>query len=105
MGRRREGATAMPTAVTVIATVIAWAVSVGIILIGIIGLSTPKFTLGFGIPGTRPTDPAFRAWLAVKAVRDIGAGLLVIVVLLAGPDHLRGWMAVVGGLIALGDAV
>lgn len=95
----------MPAAVTTAATVVAWAVSVGIMLIGAVGLWTPRITLGFGIPGTRIADPGFRAWLAVKADRDIGAGLLVIVVLLGGATHLRGWMMLAGSLMALGDAI
>ena len=95
----------MPTAATTAATVIAWATAVGIILIGARALWAPQAAAGFGIPGTRPADPTLRAWLSVKAVRDIGSGLLLLVVLLGGSTHLRGWMMLAGSLMPLGDAL
>ncbi|MFJ9344323.1 DUF4267 domain-containing protein [Streptomyces sp. NPDC101733] len=95
----------MPTAVTTAATVITWAIAVGIILIGARYLWAPQAASDFGIPGTRTDDPNFRAWLSVKAGRDIGSGLFLLIVLLGGDTHLRGWMMLVGSLIPLGDAL
>ncbi|MEZ0067818.1 hypothetical protein ABIA32_003834 [Streptacidiphilus sp. MAP12-20] len=95
----------MPTAVTTLATVLAWVVAVGITLIGARCLWTPQAAVDFGIPDTRPGDTSFRAWLRVKADRDIGAGLLLLVVLLGGTTHLTGWMMLVGAVMPLGDAL
>lgn len=95
----------MPNAATTAATVVTWAVAVGIIVIGARYLWAPKAAADFGIPGTRTDDPNFRAWLSVKAVRDICSGLFLLIVLLGGGTHLYGWMMLAGSLTALGDAV
>jgi hypothetical protein len=95
----------MPTALTTVATVLVWVVAVGITLIGARGLWTPQAAVDFGIPGTRPEDAGFRAWLTVKADRDIGAGLLMVVVLLGGTTHLIGWITLVGAVMPLCDAL
>jgi hypothetical protein len=95
----------MPTAVTTAATVITWAIAVGIILIGARMLWTPKAAADFGIPGTRTEDPTIRAWLSVLAVRDIGYGLFLLIVLLGAGTHLLGWTMLAGSLVTLGDAL
>ncbi|MEV7200623.1 DUF4267 domain-containing protein [Streptomyces griseoluteus] len=90
----------MPTT----ATAITWAVAVGIMVIGARFLWTPqRAATDFGLPTTGPTA-AVSSWLSVKGVRDIGSGLFLLIVLLGGGVHLRGWMMLAGSLIALGDA-
>ncbi|GHF32130.1 DUF4267 domain-containing protein [Streptomyces griseoluteus] len=94
----------MPTAATTTATVITWAIAVGIILLGTRFLWAPqRAAADFGLPTTHPT-PAVSSWLSVKGVRDICSGLFLLIVLLGGDTHLRGWMMLAGSLIALGDA-
>lgn len=95
----------MPTAVTTTATVITWAIAVGIIVIGARLLWAPKDAEDFGIPGTRSEDPTLRAWLAVLAGRDIGFGLFMLIALLGAGTHLHGWMMLAGSLVTLGDAL
>ncbi|MES4902474.1 MULTISPECIES: DUF4267 domain-containing protein [unclassified Streptomyces] len=94
----------MPTAATTAATVITWAIAVGIILIGARLLWSPRAAADFGIPGTRTEDPTFRAWLSVLAVRDIGFGVFMLIALLGAGTHLHGWMMLAGSLVTLGDA-
>ncbi|MFE0425961.1 DUF4267 domain-containing protein [Streptomyces sp. NPDC058953] len=95
----------MPVVATTAATVITWATAVGIMVIGARCLWAPRAAADFGIPGTRTDDPNFRAWLSVKAVRDIGSGLFLLIVLLGGGTRLHGWMMLAGSSIALGDAL
>jgi hypothetical protein len=95
----------MPTVVTTLATVLVWVVAVGIALIGARALWTPQAAVDFGIPGTRAEEASFRAWLRVKADRDIGAGLLMVVVLIGGTSHLIGWITLVGAVMPLCDAL
>ncbi|MGW7261417.1 DUF4267 domain-containing protein [Streptomyces sp. NPDC054834] len=95
----------MPTAVTTSATVITWAIAVGIIVIGARLLWVPKAAADFGIPGTRTEDPTFRAWLSVLAGRDIGYGIFLLIVLLGAGTHLHGWVMLAGSLVTLGDAI
>ena len=95
----------MPTVVTTAATVITWAIAVGIIIVGAGVLWVPRAAADFGIPGTPTGDPRFRAWLSVKAVRDIGSGLLLLVVLVGGGTHLTGAMILVASVMPLGDAL
>jgi hypothetical protein len=94
----------MPSIITTVAIVIAWVIAVGIILIGARVLWNPQAAADFGIPGTRTDDPSTRAWLSVKAGRDIGSGLLLVIGLLDGSTHLQGWMMLVGALMPLVDA-
>ncbi|MFF8592070.1 DUF4267 domain-containing protein [Streptomyces sp. NPDC015220] len=95
----------MPNAATAAATVITWAIAVGIILIGARYLWAPQAAADFGIPGTRTEDPNFRAWLSVLALRDIGYGLFLLIALLGAGLHLRGWMMLAGSVITLGDGI
>ncbi len=95
----------MPNAVTTTATVITWAIAVGIILIGSRYLWAPQAAADFGIPGTRTEDPNFRAWLSVLAVRDIGFGLFMLIALLGASTHVLGWMMLAGSLVTIGDAI
>ncbi|MFC3573397.1 DUF4267 domain-containing protein [Streptomyces yaanensis] len=95
----------MPTAATTAATVITWAIAVGIIVIGARLLWAPQAAADFGIPGTRTDDPTFRAWLSVLAVRDIGYGLFLLIALIGGGTRLQGWMMLAGSAVTLGDTL
>ncbi len=65
----------------------------------------PQAAAGFGIPGTPTSDPAFRAWLKVKAVRDVTTGLCTFILLAAATPHLLGWFMLATALIPTGDAL
>jgi hypothetical protein len=90
---------------TNVAIVLAGLIGVGIIVMGALAFWAPQAAAGFGIPGTPTEDRGFRAWLAVKAVRDIACGLFVFVLLIGGPPHLLGWFMLAATGIPVGDAV
>lgn len=90
---------------TTIASVLAGLIGVGIIVIGALAFLAPQNAAGFGIPGTRTEDPTFRAWLSVKAVRDIGTGILIFVVLAATTPTVLGWYMLAAAVIPVGDAL
>ncbi|MET8558687.1 DUF4267 domain-containing protein [Streptomyces sp. NPDC004959] len=95
----------MPTVLTTTATVIAWAIAVGIMLIGARFQFTPRAATDFGIPDTPAELPAFRAWSSVKGNRDITLGLMLMIGLLGGGHHLAGWLALAGAGAAAADAL
>jgi hypothetical protein len=65
----------------------------------------PQDSAGFGIPDTPTEDPVFRSWLMVKAVRDIGCGLFIFLVLALGSTQMLGLFMLVAALLPLGDAL
>ena len=88
-----------------VAYVLAGLIGAGIIVIGVRALWAPRAAAGFGIPGTPTEDRTFRAWLSVKAVRDIASGLFVFLLLAAATPHLLGWFMLAAAVIPLGDAM
>lgn len=90
---------------TIIANVLAALVGVGIIYIGVREFIAPQDSAGFGIPDTQTDDPVFRSWLMVKAVRDIGCGLFIFLVMAFGSTQLFGLFMLVSALLPLGDAL
>jgi hypothetical protein len=90
---------------TIIATVLAGLVGAGVVLMGVRGLLVPRDAAGFGIPDTPTEDPAFRAWLAVKSVRDIATGLLAFIPIAYGATHMLGWFMLAATVIPVGDAL
>lgn len=88
-----------------VAYVLAGLVGAGCVLMGANAFRAPQAAAGFGIPDTPTGDPVFRAWLTVKAVRDIVAGLLVFVVMAGGTAPLLGWFLLVAAGIPVGDAL
>jgi hypothetical protein len=88
-----------------VASVLAGLVGAGIIVIGLLGLRTPRAAAGFGIPNTPTEDPTFRAWLSVKAVRDIASGVFTFIMLIGAPPHLLGWFMLAAAGIPAGDAL
>jgi hypothetical protein len=90
---------------TTVANVLAGLIGAGIIVIGLNAFRAPHAAAGFGIPGTPTEDPAFRAWLRVKAVRDIASGILIFIVLAGATPHLLGWCMLAAAGMPVGDAL
>ncbi|GAA3517303.1 hypothetical protein FHR32_006301 [Streptosporangium album] len=88
-----------------IATVLAGLIGAGIIFMGARAFWAPQAAVGFGIPDTPTEDPSFHAWLSVKGVRDIAAGVFIFIVLAGGTTHLLGWFMLAASFIPVGDAV
>ncbi|GAA3441161.1 DUF4267 domain-containing protein [Planomonospora venezuelensis] len=83
-----------------IATWLAGLVAIGIILIGIRFLLQPVASAeGYGVP------VSMNAYLTVKGVRDITAGLVVLPALLTGNQHMLGWLILASVFAPLGDMV
>lgn len=91
--------------IMIIANVLAGLIGAGIIVIGVRELFAPRIAASFGIPGTRVDDPAFQAWLSVKAFRDIASGLLIFIVMTQGSTALFGWFMLAAALMPFGDAL
>jgi hypothetical protein len=78
-------------------------VSAAIIVIGLFYIASPAhITGGFGLPAPA-FDPITRAWLRTKGVRDIAAGLVVLVLLLTADHRTVGVVVLVLASIPLGD--
>ncbi len=90
---------------TTIATVLAGLIGVGIIVMGALAFLAPRAAVGFGIPGTPTENPTFRAWLTVKAVRDIASGVFIFVLLVAATPQVVGWVMLAATGIPVGDAL
>jgi Domain of unknown function (DUF4267) len=78
-----------------VATVLAGLIGAGITLIGVLAMWSPRNAAGFGIPATPTDDPAVRAWLRVKAGRDITLGLVLFLLMINGDAALLGWFMLV----------
>lgn len=91
--------------VVTVATVLAALLGAGIVFIGVNAFRAPRAAAGFGIPNSQVDDPTFRAWLSVKAVRDIATGLFLFLLLAAATPDLLGWYLLVAALIPVGDAL
>lgn len=89
----------------IVANVLAGLVGAGCVLMGANAFRAPQAAAGFGIPDTPTGDSAFQAWLRVKAVRDIAAGIFVFVLLAVATPHLLGWYMLVTAGIPVGDAL
>jgi len=78
-------------------------VSVGIIVIGCFYLASPERILGgFGLKPPAP-DPDTRAWLRLKGIRDIAAGLAVLTLMLTTNSRTVGIVLLVFAMIPFGD--
>lgn len=89
----------------IVADVLAGLIGAGCVLMGLNALRTPRAAAGFGIPDTPTESPNFRAWLSVKAVRDIASGVFVLILLAAATPHLLGWFMLAAAGIPAGDAL
>ncbi len=88
-----------------VASVLAGLIGAGIIYIGVQAFWRPQLAAGFGIPGTPTEDPNFRAWLSVKAVRDIASGVFIFILLIGATPHLLGWCMLAAAGMPIGDAL
>ncbi|GAA2138619.1 DUF4267 domain-containing protein [Glycomyces algeriensis] len=87
------------------AIVLAWLVGVAVVAMGVNNLLRPQVLAGFGIPGTQADDPVLRAWLAVKAGRDIGSGLMLVVAVALGTTTLAGWVMLAAVVMPVCDTL
>ena len=78
-------------------------ISVGVIFIGGFYLVSPERALGsFGLKPP-PSDADTRAWLRLKGIRDVAAGLLVLTLMLTADGRLVGMALLVLAAIPFGD--
>jgi len=78
-------------------------IAVGIIVIGCFYLVSPERISGsFGLKPPA-SDPDTRAWLRPKGIRDIAAGLVVLVMMLTAGSRLVGITLLVEAIIPFGD--
>jgi hypothetical protein len=85
-----------------VALVVVGVIGVGIILIGTRFLLDPTAgAAGFGVPVPPADDP----FLAVKGVRDIGSGLMLLTLLALRQARVLGWVTLAASFMAVGDAL
>ena len=78
-------------------------VSVGITVIGCLYVASPQRILGgFGLKPPA-SDPATYAWLRLKGIRDIAAGLVVLILMLTSDSRTVGILLLVFAIIPFGD--
>jgi hypothetical protein len=78
-------------------------VSVGIILIGCLYVASPQRVTGsFGLKPPAP-DADTRAWLRLKGIRDIAAGLAVLTLMLTTDSRSIAMILLVFAVIPFGD--
>ena len=58
---------------------------------------------GFGIPGPRAIAVHDRAWLAVKAARDIAIGLAFAALLIDGAHRQLGYLMLAAAIVPIAD--
>ena len=91
---------------TLIASIMAGAIGIGILFIGARFLLAPTTAAaGFGVPagGARARDAY--TWLHTKGVRDIASGIFILILLANQAPHLLGAFMVSASLIPVGDMV
>lgn len=90
--------------VTIIGYALAGLIAAGIIFIGARFLVAPRVAAaGYGVLPDLD-QPGAGAYLSVKGVRDIAAGLFVVVLMIAGATHLVGWVMLAATIIPIADA-
>jgi hypothetical protein len=87
-----------------IADVIAGLIGVGIIFTGIQFIRQPQaMATGYGV--SAPDGPGVYAYLCVKGVRDIAAGLITLGLLIAASPHILGLFLIIQAATPIGDSV
>jgi hypothetical protein len=87
---------------------------IGSVLAGLLALATilmgARYLLdpgpaaaGFGIPGVQGTAVPDRAWLAVKAVRDIAIGIALAALLIDGAHRQLGYLMLAIATVPIAD--
>ena len=88
---------------TVIPSSVAVLLAVGIIIIGALYIASPeKMTGSFGLK-LPSSDPATRAWLRLKGIRDIVSGVVVLTLFITTNPRTVGIAFLVESLTAFGD--
>jgi uncharacterized protein DUF4267 len=83
--------------------ILAALIALGIIVIGCFYLASPERVLGsFGLKPPA-SDADTRAWLRLKGIRDVVAGLVVLTMMLTADGRLVGIALLVEAIIPLGD--
>lgn len=81
-------------------------VALATVLMGSRYLLDPKpAAAGFGIPGAPGETEPGRAWLAVKATRDIAIGIAIAVLLVGGAQTQLGYLMLVISTIPIADGM
>lgn len=81
---------------------IALLAGVAIAIIGVLYLARPRMiAASFGLPVLPGREAT--AWLQVKGVRDLSAGITAAVLLAIGPPTVLGWVLLAFAFIPLGD--
>src|SRR5215813_820594 len=83
--------------------ILAALIAAGIIVIGCFYLVSPERILGsFGLKPPA-ADADTRAWLRLKGIRDVAAGLVVLAMMLTADRRLVGIALLIEAIIPLGD--
>ena len=83
---------------------LAGVLAAAIILMGTRYLLQPSpAASGFGIPGVRSSTVPDRAWLAVKAARDIAIGIALAALLIDGAHRQLGYLVLATATVPLAD--
>ena len=83
--------------------ILAALIAMGIIVIGCFYLVSPERVLGsFGLKPPA-SDADTRAWLRLKGIRDVAAGLAVLTLMLTGDNRTTGIVLLVFAIIPFGD--
>jgi Domain of unknown function (DUF4267) len=87
---------------TDLGTTLAGLLALGIVLMGSRYLLAPKpAAAGFGIPGALGETASDRAWLAVKAARDIAIGIAIAALLIDGARQPLAYLMIATSLIPI----
>jgi hypothetical protein len=87
-----------------IGSALAGLLALATILMGLRYLLDPSpAAAGFGIPGVRGTAVPDRAWLAVKAARDIAIGIAFAVLLIDGAHRQLGYLMLAATTVPIAD--
>ena len=90
--------------ITDLASGLAGLLALAIILMGSRYLVDPQpAAAGFGIPDHRGEPVNSRAWLAVKAVRDIAVGIAIVLLLIDGAHKQLGYVMLAVATIPAAD--
>ncbi|MPV35761.1 DUF4267 domain-containing protein [Georgenia subflava] len=83
---------------------IAGLAGVGILIVGLCYLATPRaMAASFGLPTLPEADAT--PWLRLKGIRDLTTGVVALVLLVLADPHVLAWAVIAFALIPLGDAV
>lgn len=89
---------------SIIGSSLAAVIAIAVVFMGTSFFWAPQGAAGFGIPNSPIEDPAFRAWLRVKGVRDMTSGVCILILLAVGTPALLGGLMLALTLIPIGDA-